>query len=53
VPTLAEPMDGSVNEAEKGKKVSDQQLACLALDRLDFDGEWNYVIHPRGCSCAQ
>ena len=32
---------------ETGIKVSDEQLATLALTRADFHGEWNYVIAPR------
>ena len=30
-----------------GIKVSDQELAELAIEREDFHGEWNYKIRPR------
>lgn len=30
-----------------GLKVSDQQLAALAMERDDFHGEWNYRLKPR------
>jgi hypothetical protein len=30
-----------------GIKVSDQELAGLALDKDDFHGEWNYVLLPQ------
>jgi hypothetical protein len=30
-----------------GIKVSDEQLAGLALDKDDFHGEWNYVLLPQ------
>jgi transposase len=29
-----------------GKKISDEQLTELKLERADFHGEWNYLIHP-------
>jgi Rhodopirellula transposase DDE domain len=29
-----------------GQKISDRQLAELKLERVDFHGEWNYLIHP-------
>jgi hypothetical protein len=32
---------------EKGKKVSDQELAECNIKRNDYHGEWNYDIHPR------
>jgi transposase len=32
---------------EKGRKVSDQQLAECLLKPHKFHGEWNYEIHPR------
>lgn len=31
-----------------GVKVSDQELAALALERDEFHGEWNYRLKPRG-----
>ena len=36
------------NEYAAGIKVSDQELAELAIERDDFHGEWNYRIKPRG-----
>jgi hypothetical protein len=35
------------NTYEAGIKVSDQELAELAIDRDEFHGEWNYKIKPR------
>ena len=32
---------------EKGRKVSDQELAECNIKRNDYHGEWNYEIHPR------
>jgi Rhodopirellula transposase DDE domain len=31
---------------QTGQKISDEQLAELKLERADFHGEWNYLIHP-------
>jgi transposase len=31
---------------EKGRKVSDEELACVNLRPSRFHGEWNYVIRP-------
>ena len=31
----------------KGRKISDEQMAGLNLERADFHGEWNYLISPR------
>ncbi len=31
-----------------GIKVSDEELAALAIDRDEFHGEWNYRFRPRG-----
>jgi hypothetical protein len=31
---------------EKGKKVTDDELAAINLTRSQFHGEWNYVIRP-------
>ena len=31
---------------EKGRKVSDKELAECNLERNDYHGEWNYEIHP-------
>jgi hypothetical protein len=30
-----------------GKKVSAKELRALDIERNDFHGDWNYVIHPR------
>ncbi|MBP6833889.1 MAG: ISAzo13 family transposase [Deltaproteobacteria bacterium] len=30
-----------------GRKVTDEEMAALALTRSDFHGEWNYSITPR------
>jgi hypothetical protein len=35
------------NIYQAGLKVSDQELAELALERDEFHGEWNYRLHPR------
>jgi hypothetical protein len=35
------------NSYEAGIKVSDQELAGLALERDEFHGEWNYKLMPR------
>jgi hypothetical protein len=32
---------------EKGRKVSDQELADCNIKRNAYHGEWNYEIHPR------
>jgi len=32
---------------ERGRKVSDRELAECAIKRQDYHGEWNYEIHPR------
>jgi len=31
---------------EKGKKVTEAELAQVNLERADFHGEWNYSITP-------
>jgi transposase len=33
---------------EKGRKVSDEELAACDIRRHKYHGEWNYEIHPRG-----
>ena len=35
------------NTYEAGIKVSDQELAELAIERDEFHGEWNYRLKPR------
>jgi hypothetical protein len=32
----------------RGRKISDQELAEVHLERANFHGEWNYIIHPNG-----
>jgi Rhodopirellula transposase DDE domain len=31
----------------KGRKITPEEMAKLALVRDDFHGEWNYTLHPR------
>jgi transposase len=40
------------NTYEAGLKVSDQELATLAIERDEFHGEWNYRLRPREQSIA-
>ena len=35
------------NAYQAGIKVSDQELAALAIERDEFHGEWNYKLRPR------
>jgi hypothetical protein len=35
------------NSYEKGRKVTDEELAECLIHRNEFHGEWNYEIHPR------
>lgn len=35
------------NEYEKGRKVSDAEMATLNIKRNAFHGDWNYEIRPR------
>jgi transposase len=35
------------NAYEKGRKVSDEDLAACRIKRHKYHGEWNYEIHPR------
>jgi Rhodopirellula transposase DDE domain len=30
-----------------GKKITPQQMRALKIERHDFQGDWNYTIHPR------
>ena len=32
---------------QKGRKVSDEELAACNIKRNEYHGEWNYEIHPR------
>ena len=36
--------------AERAKKVSDEDMATLAIQWDDFHGEWNYTLSPRPSS---
>src|SRR5271165_3897208 len=36
------------NSYQAGIKVSDAELAALAIERDEFHGEWNYSLRPRG-----
>lgn len=35
------------NEYPSGRKISDEEMAMLRIQRDDFHGEWNYTILPR------
>lgn len=35
------------NIYEKGKKITDEQLNAINLEKSDFHGEWNYKIKPQ------
>ena len=35
------------NIYEKGKKVTDEDLENLGIEKSDFHGEWNYKIKPK------
>ena len=35
------------NHYAQGIKVSDDELATLAIERDDFHGEWNYRLRPK------
>ncbi len=34
------------NPYEKGRKITDKQMAQIQISRDDFHGEWNYTIRP-------
>jgi hypothetical protein len=36
------------NPYPTGVKVSDAELATVQLERLDFHGDWNYMVSPHG-----
>ncbi len=40
------------NIYDAGVKVTDEELAAMAIERDEFHGEWNYRIRPRGRSTA-
>ena len=31
----------------KGRKITEEQMATINLDRAEFHGDWNYTIKPR------
>ena len=33
-----------------GRKISDEEMATIQLQRDEFHGEWNYTISPRAVS---
>ncbi|MGR3220643.1 MAG: ISAzo13-like element transposase-related protein, partial [Candidatus Anammoxibacter sp.] len=35
------------NEYVKGIKVTDAEMALLALERDEFHGEWNYTLYSQ------
>lgn len=35
------------NKYQKGIKITDEEMDALNIERTDFHGEWNYIIHPR------
>jgi len=35
------------NSYQPGRKISDQQMAALQIERDPFHGEWNYKITPQ------
>lgn len=32
---------------EKGREVTEEELAACRIKRHNYHGEWNYEIHPR------
>jgi hypothetical protein len=32
---------------EKGIKISDKEFDAINIEKEDFHGEWNYIIHPQ------
>lgn len=37
-------------EYVKGRKVSDDELNAICIERDIFHGEWNYTIYPRNAA---
>jgi len=35
------------NSYQPGRKISDQEMAALRIERDSFHGEWNYKITPQ------
>jgi Rhodopirellula transposase DDE domain len=44
---LAVRAELDTNTYPAGIKVSDAEMAALAIHRHDFHGEWNYTLSPR------
>lgn len=41
------------NEYDKGRKITDAQMASLNLERDSFHGEWNYTLYPSWQAIAE
>jgi len=41
------------NEYDKGRKITDQQMAALNIKRDPFHGEWNYTLNPSSLAIAE
>ena len=35
------------NKYKKGIKITDEEMDALNIERANFHGEWNYIIHPK------
>ena len=44
---LAVRAELDTNTYPAGIKVSDAEMATLAIERHDFHGDWNYTLRPR------
>jgi hypothetical protein len=42
-PSLPRPYEGTYTT---GRRVTDQDLEDVRIERWDFHGEWNYTIYP-------
>ncbi|MDA0823092.1 MAG: ISAzo13 family transposase, partial [Proteobacteria bacterium] len=40
------------NEYDKGRKITDAQMASLSIKRDSFHGEWNYTLYPSSQTLA-
>lgn len=36
-----------VKDYERGRKITDEEMGQISLERCAFHGEWNYAIHPQ------
>ena len=41
------------NDYEKGRKITDKQMAALNIERDTFHGEWNYTLNPSSLATAE